>query len=339
MTAVPESPVLPAAADLKVGLPPSALRVSSPSAGATNHVLGRLLGGGLKHVQRCFEANAAAGTARMRIWRHPNCDYLDVLIELETTGYAWQVDVTTGTGTTQTITDTTTSSTFGSQALYLVRAPWGAADSDDEEVTVVATDCAVRALAVYEVPRDAIDVSAGDLGIANTDSTHLQIGLIPERYVADSMEAGPPGLIYTIISGWDEGHPQHMSWWAPTASARSSSEAAYGGQGSASDLFPDLKLHFRARLKTSGQSRGTVRFWAYCWAGAGTTGELQVTATNPGPGANDSATIGGIGAAAAWYTVDVEVDCTTEATVFFELRRTAGANAVSCSAISAIGVD
>ena len=69
------------------------------------------------------------------------------------------------------------------------------------------------------------------------------------------------------------------------------------------------------------------------------TGEIQVSATNPGPGANDSATSAAVTDTPGWVTVSVEVDCTTDASILVEGIVTAGGGTVYVSAVSAIGID
>lgn len=335
-----EAPQLPIEDNLKIALPPSALRVSQPIQVSANHALG-WLNGGLLHLQRAFAAQSTTGTARIMVMRHPNCDYIDALIQPITTGQAWQIDVTAGGGVTESASSSYHWSAYPGSSSIRIRAPYDSADSGAVEITVVTTNCSIQSMAIYAVPRETLSVSGGDDAIESVDSTYLRIGLIPERYIADNDEAGPPALVDMTYAAWDDFDTQLMSWWTWESAPFSTTATSYGGSGAASDVFAGHSILARTRQRRSTQSRGTATYYVYCWTTDGSTsGEIQVSATNPGPGANDSAVSAGFsGAAGAWVTISVEVDSTTDASILVEAKRTAGSGTVYVSAVSAIGID
>lgn len=331
---------LPDTADLRASLPMRVTKVAHPIATCANFVAGYLLGGGLKHFQRTFAATTGTGTARMQVYRHPNCDYVDVFIEVEgqTAQQTCTIVATAGSGAAQTITldnNATPPTSAADGDIFQLRCPWGG--SGVQEITVVVTYISIRSLAVHEVPRESL--TTGDTRVELYDPDYPRIGLLPERVVGDSAVAGPPAMLNTIADSWGYCRLQHLSWWTWESNPRESDIDTFGGAGSSSDIFDALKIEFEARQKRS-EDRSLVDFWFYAWCeDGGTTGEIKVTSANPGAGADSWVTSSTFtGTTKAWITcADVYVDCTAKASITIEARRTAGSGKVFVSAISAIG--
>ncbi len=325
---------LPADADCAIGEPVSTTQLGHPIAVSANHAIGYLLGG-LRHCQRAFTPQSTAGTARIYSHRHPNCEYIDVFAVLEgpLSQNPWCISVQAGNGVTQSVSSVDSSFIPGSMR---IRAPWAASDAGTEAITVTTVQKSIRALAIYDVPRETL--STGDTRVDSFDSTYPRIGILPERALAASASAGPLALVDTVTSAWEDHRPQHMSWWTWETEAKSTDASSYGGAGAASD-FLGVPIYFRARQKTSGQNRGTVTFSIYCWTTDGdTVGELQVSSANPGAGADGSNLSAQFsGSTPGRRDIEVEVDCTTDASILIEAKVVSGAGDVFISAVSALG--
>lgn len=338
-TSVETSCTLPLEDHLKIGRAPSVTRIAHPFAVALNHILGHL-GGGLRHLQRAFSAPTTAGTARVRTFRHPNIAHVDVLVEVgarinDQTG--WSIAVTAGGGDTQTVSSSSPTEDAEGPGVWRIRAPWDAADADEQDITIVATNVPIQATAVVDVPREFLSYADGDLCIERVDGDYPAIALLPERAIAASPEAGPGAIAARTDDAWESYRPQHMSWWEYEADALEFTASSFGGAGSASDMFPSLTLRFRARKKKAGDTRTTVSFWVRCkTSGAAVGGQIKASASNPGPGADDSDSLGFSGVSYTWRELSVEVDCTAEATITLEAINTSGGTTY-ITGVAAIG--
>ena len=331
MTTVPRAPQVPDDSDVRVARPASALRLAVPVGRTINHVVGHLLGG-LRSIQTCGSTPTdTSDTARIVSCRHPNSDYVDVVMRLAGTAKStpWTVTVTAGTGASRTVTQSTTLTDY---ATIRVRAPWGAADSGDTEITVAYSGVAIRTMAVWDVPRESLD--SGDDRITLVDATYSRIGLSVERAIAVSSTAGPQGLIAAISDAWDHCQPQIIGWWTSTSKKLSVSATSYGGSGSASDFFGGATLRARARRKTSATT-GTSRWYLYSWCDAAVTGyDLRITSITAGGSVSVSLT----NTSGAWTSkmTPLSLDATADDTVVIEGRVTGGSGNIYLQHVSGI---
>ena len=250
----------PAAADCKVARPASSLRVAVPTAHGINHLIGHVIGG-QKHFQTIAGSPASTTeTARMMVYRHPNCDYVDIVgrISADAAQSTWSITAQAGAGTAQVLALGTTS-TAG--ILFSLRCPWASGDSGYQEITVAFVDVALRMLAVWEVPRE--ELGTGDSRISLSDPTYPRTSLMADGYIAESSDAGPNGLVSGVNATWAYYYPQAVSWWTHTASAPVPGDSVFGGSGSASDLFDGFKFTHRCRQKRSSDTTQQIRTYIY----------------------------------------------------------------------------
>ena len=219
----------PASRDVRVARPVSSLRLGVPVAHGANHLLGHVLGG-QRHLQVIGGVPATrTDTARIYTYRHPNCDYIDVLIRIagDAAQTTWSVTVTAGGGTPVTIAP-------GGEAtagtIYSIRAPWDSDDTGYQEITVAYEDVAIRMLAIYDVPRASL--GSGDTRAELSDATHRRISLMADGYVAESSTSGPNGLTDLVRSAWSGYYPQVVSWWTHSSAPVTSGAGSFGGSGS-----------------------------------------------------------------------------------------------------------
>ena len=321
--------VIPAAAFLRPGEPMSVTRVAHPLAVGTNHLLGHVLGG-LRHHQVCGGTpSSTTPTARVVIHRHPNCDYLVVVIKIGAVPKdAWSISVTAGNGDTVTYEGNTEVPAY---SRLRILAPWGSADADDKEVVISATDCSIRTLAIYDQPRVLLDPSTED-GVDQVDSTYPRIALLPERYIADSLEAGPAAIIQSIADAWDDYQPTLWSWWSPTALSVSATSS--GGSGSSSDFFGGAAIKAQNRERKAADTTRTARVWLRTYGAGTVTGYTVKVSSN-----SDSVTSARTNTSASWESAitGLDVRCDTYDDLVIEGWRTGGSGSVYLIGASVIG--
>ena len=269
-------------------------------------------------------------TARVYTYRHPDCDFVDVVIGVDTGALqtAWVVTATAGAGTTITAT---AGYLLESQSTIRLRCPWDANDSGDQVVTVTWEHVTIRRMYMWDVPRQIL--STGDNGIRFADSTYGRIGLGAEWYIAESNEAGPKAMIQELRDAWAYYQPQIFSWWTPTSAPFTSTADAAGGKGSASDIFDGATFKHRCRQKRSTDTTQTTRWWVRAYCGSSTTYSLKVTTTSGG----STTVTGKTNTSAAWIDiVDVDMSSDADDTFYIEAWRTAGSGTISVEAVSGI---
>jgi hypothetical protein len=317
---------VPAASDCHAGRPCSSLRVAVPAEEGTNHLLGDILGG-LRHHQTAGPATTdISGKAYLYTNRHPNCDHLAFVIRYAVAGQGEEAvipELTATAGNGSAVVHTGSSRAADNIMLCLF-APWAAADSGDQEATLTWTGCTIRDFSVFDVPR--IELGSGDHRVEHVDSGHLRIGLTTERYIADSDEAGPPGLAQQIINAWDDYDPQVFSWW--------SEQPVTVASDSWTDPFGGVTFKHRARQKKTSDTVVASRWRPYAKVSAGTYSWRVRSAVG-----GDTVTSGDLSnTTAAWQTVltGLDLSCVGDDQFLFECVRKTGAGTISIYGASGI---
>lgn len=309
--------------DCHAGRPCSSLRVAVPAEEGTNHLLGHVLGG-LRHYQNAGPASTAvSGKACLYTHRHPNCDHLAFVVHCAASGGEHGTNTITaaaGAGAAQTCAISNT----GVTEMIVLFAPWGSGDSGDLGASLSWDNVTIRDFSVFDVPRVVLD--SGDHRVEHVDSGHRRVGLTTERYIADSDEAGPPGLTQQIINAWDNYHPQVFSWWSeqPLTVASDSWTDPFGGavfrhrgrqKKTSSTVVPS-----RWRVFTSVSS-GTYQWRARSVTGASTVTSAALSNTD-----------------ADWQSVlsGLNLSCLGDDRFYLELLRATGTGTISIYGASGI---
>ncbi len=316
----------PAALDCHAGRPCSSLRVAVPAEEGANHLLGRILGG-LRHHQSAGPATTNTnGKAYLYTHRHPNCDHLAFVIRysVPTPGGEAQAPVLTvvaGSGASVVHTGVLRAA---SDIMICLYAPWASGDSGDQSASLTWAGCTIRDFSVFDVPRLVLD--SGDHRVEHVDSGHRRIGLTTERYIADSDEAGPPGLVQGVINAWDDYHPQVFSWW--------SEQPLTVASDSWTDPFGGAVFKHRARQKKSSSTVVASRWRLYAKISAGSY-QWRVTSSVGG----DSVTSADLSnTTAAWQTVlsGLDLSCLGDDQFLIQAVRKSGAGTISVYGASGI---
>jgi hypothetical protein len=318
---------VPAASDCHAGRPCSSLRVAVPAEEGTNHLLGSILGG-LRHHQTAGPATTdTGGKAYLYTNRHPNCDHLAFVIRYTVIPQAGEIagprelTATAGNGSAVVYS---CAGRVADTIMVCLFAPFAVADSGDQEATLTWTGCTIRDFSVFDVPR--IELGSGDHRVEHVDSGHLRIGLTTERYIADSDEAGPPGLAQQIINAWDDYDPQVFSWW--------SEQPVTVASDSYTDPFGGAVFRHRARQKRASDTVTVSRWRIYAKVSTGTYA-WRVRSSVGG----DTVTSGDLSnTTAAWQTVltGLDLSCVGDDQFLFECVRKSGAGTISIYGASGI---
>ena len=331
MTTVSRRPGLPAGEDVLINRPASSVRLAVPTARTINHITGHLLGG-LRSAQVCGSTPTDTDdTARIVTWRYPNCDYIDVVGRLAGSAKAdpWTIVAQAGAGIAQTISSSTTVTDGGE---FRIRCPWDPSDTGYQEITVAYTDIAIRALSIWDVPRE--DLETGDVRVDLLDASYSRIGVSAERYIAASSTAGTDGVTASVTKAWDDYHPQMMGWWTSSSQVLSSSATSFGGAGSSSDFFGGAKLRGITRKKAAATTSAT-NWWLRTWCDLCITGyEIKVTV------GSNSTTVSRSNTSASWGSVIGPISGSNagDVALTFEGRYTSGFfGSIYLSAVSGLG--
>ena len=318
--------------------PTSALRVSNASAVAVNHHLGHMMGG-----VRVFQANSGlptttGGAYKWKIHRHPNADYLCVILRLRNGvsegGATGRVKMTAGAGTAQTYTTAAINLGTSYYERVVARVPYHTNDSGVVVFSTSTANLGVQAITVVDWPRETV-TPAGDHGAAYYDGTYPRCGLREGDAISDSVTAGARGILGAVKQCWSDFCPSVVQWSCPTATGFSAQGSSYA------NFFGGQQFRRRAPQKAATDTRTTCAVHAWAWGvftGGGTEYALLATSANPGDGADDTAEVTGqTNTAGAWVSVgDLEVDCTAPALIKFEGKTDDVAGIVRIGALSIV---
>lgn len=307
--------------------PASALRISHPAATAINHHLGHLLGG--VHVFQAAAATPGTQTGKFRyeIPRHPNCDYLCVIVTFDgLTAPVQEEDclftVRAGTGAPQTYNATWGAALEAAfESRVVIMAPWDSNDSGVCPFSTSSVQLGVRSLVVADWPRTTLD--NGEHCVEFIDGTYPRCGLRQEDTISDSATGGVKALLQGVQYCWDDFLPSVVQWSDPRDAPRkitpTSTTAVYWF------MKPDNSHSFKRRApqKASTSETTTCSVGAYAWFSSAGASSYALTAgaTNPGPAAADSVSeeslTNSTGDGGVWVDVgDLEIDCTTPTAIY-----------------------
>ena len=300
----------------------SSIRLAQPLANGANHLLGFTKRGLVCWRPRTDTPTASTTMERsFYTWRNPNCDYLHVLVytgvTAQTTG---KIAVTAGTGTTVE----SAAGIFNSEQWIEFLAPWDSGDSGFCEVVITGTDVGIGAVAAWELLSRTLDPTTQDC-VPLYDTSSPEGGLRAGRYIIESSQAGPKGLIAQTKNAWDYAPRQAVSWWS-TGNARSIDSASW------TNPFDPVVFVHRARRKQTESTR-SYRIDAYT-AGAGTVTSYEWRVSC----GDNTVTSGSLSHTSLAWTgspvTGLDVDTTGDDELTFEMRRTGGSGIVSVGRLS-----
>lgn len=289
---------------------------------AVNHLLGDLKAGCI--LWQPSERTPTSDTAMERsfwVHRHPNTDYLHVLLlcgESTKTTTA-KIGVQAGTGT---LVETEASSDLVSEKWVELLVPWGASDTGYQEVVITGTDVGFQNVMVHELYRS--ELSTSDLVVAQYSTSYPAGGLREGRYIF-SGSAGIPALLTNTRYAWKYALKNLAKWTGPEYYPVNST--------SWTNPFSSQTWTFRARRKNSETTRDH-RVYAYTWGAATVTSFEWRMRSN-----SDTVTSGSLTHTSGAWTgsplTGLAIDCTTDDTLTFEMRRTGGTGNIHVQRISA----
>jgi len=308
---VPVRPEAPEDVDCRTGRPTSSLRLSMKMVNGINHQAGYVLGG-LRHHQQYGGTGSPGGSDHeivIRLWRNPNCDYIDVWLLLSLTSMTpASITAQAGSGSSQLIiidSDVTT------ERELVIRLPWDSSDSGYENVTIDTNSNDVKCSSIWDVPRE--ELGSGDDGAELLDGTYSTIGLTEGRAIAESDTSGPDGLAQELYDAWDNHRQMGATWWSPYSVWTNSTSWT-------NPFTDDFTFPHRGRaLRASETTRYYSVFVRCSFDGTGTY-QVRCTSSN---GTVTSTTYSN--ATKAWIELeDVEVNCDSDDELEIEVRRYSG---------------
>jgi len=309
---------------VQTAAPCSSLRLADPAGRLINHANGYLLGG-LRHCQNQNSYGADTNdSARIYSYRHPNCDYVDVLVTIgQDISESWSLSVTAGDGAAQTISLT---ALYDLGTAIMIRAPWGASSTGAHPITVTWTSLNIRSIAIWDVPRETL--GSGDGQISSYDPSYPAIGTTIERVIAPSTVAGPLGMVQETINAWTNYRRQLMSWWTTTSTTATITAGSY------TDFFGGVGFRVRDRQKRSSDTTRDSTWYVWSWCSVGVD-EYSIRISS----GSDNVVTTRTNTTAAWSTAmsGLAVSCVSDDSITIEGKINSGSGTVYLGAVSGIG--
>ena len=317
---VPDFFQVPSSIQTKVGRAVSSLSIGLPCQNGCNYLLGNSLGG-LRAMGSCdTSSKTASPTMRFKTYRHPNCSHLGVFVIGSAGTSGGTIDVTVGTGATESGYVAPGSGYLNS--VFLV-APFGSSDSGDVEVLLEVSDLSIRSYSVFDMPRAALEST--DDAVFGCDSTYSRIGQIESLYLAESDETGPHGIIQQVNNSWDYYNPQIITWAEDTTNAFSTTSTSYV------DLFAGSLRH-TCRQKKSGTTTTDTRWHIYSKCSSGSTYKIYIYS-----GTDDYETADLNNSSYAWQSaITIGGDNSGTDNYYVQVKRTSGTGTIYVAGVSGI---
>lgn len=305
-----------------------------PHAHGANHLLGYCMGK-IVHMwsQDCNwgakPGSVGEGTGGFYTYRHPNCDYLGVIIQAESTSTGSKVTITAGSGAaTDVLVPHYGFTIFSHQAVI----PWGAT-SGDALVTYETTDTRINSIIFFNLPRQELDGS--DTYVEMVDGTYYLAGLSSGKYIIHGTEkASVYGLVTRIDAikeHWKRqflsiGHPGFQlsvsdSTWKEPVLSRTNVDATW---------------KHRATRHTTADTTKAYRVYAKTYfTGTPASGDDYDVRLRSTAGGDTLTSSGMVNTTATWdYLGTIDIDCTADDSFVWEMQYNGSSSTVYLEGLS-----